>query len=167
MQRYTANYAVGHRTLVLVDGQNLKGSLWRLGKKLSIESFRIWAASFGQPEIHWFQGNHESAQRFFGSLRQCGVKLHTKEPKRLPSGAMKSDMDVDLTVFALMHASRFDTIVLVSGDGDFRELIQGLDRMGVRVVVVAGSEERGVELLGSTDNHDLLDLEDVAWEFCW
>jgi uncharacterized LabA/DUF88 family protein len=49
----------------------------------------------------------------------------------------RGDMDVDLTVDMMEMAPHADHMVLFSGDGDFRRLIEALQRRGVRVTVVS------------------------------
>ncbi|MCA1469196.1 uncharacterized LabA/DUF88 family protein [Bradyrhizobium yuanmingense] len=50
---------------------------------------------------------------------------------------VKGSMDVDLAVSAMELARHVDQIVLCSGDGDFRSLVEALQRRGVRVTVVS------------------------------
>ncbi len=50
---------------------------------------------------------------------------------------VKGNMDIELTVDAMELADRVDHIVLFSGDGDFRSLVEALQRRGVRVTVVS------------------------------
>jgi uncharacterized LabA/DUF88 family protein len=46
-------------------------------------------------------------------------------------------MDIELAVDAMELAPHVDQIVLFSGDGDFRSLVEAVQRRGVRVVVVS------------------------------
>ena len=46
-------------------------------------------------------------------------------------------MDIELTVGAMEIADHVDHIVLFSGDGDFRSLVESVQRRGVRVTVVS------------------------------
>jgi uncharacterized LabA/DUF88 family protein len=46
-------------------------------------------------------------------------------------------MDIELAVDALELAGHVDQIVLFSGDGDFRSLVEAVQRRGVRVTVVS------------------------------
>jgi uncharacterized LabA/DUF88 family protein len=46
-------------------------------------------------------------------------------------------MDIELCVDAMELAPRVDHVVLFSGDGDFRPLVESLQRQGVRVSVVS------------------------------
>jgi len=49
----------------------------------------------------------------------------------------KGSMDVELAVDAMEIAARIDQMVLFSGDGDFRPLVEAVQRRGVRVTVVS------------------------------
>jgi uncharacterized LabA/DUF88 family protein len=46
-------------------------------------------------------------------------------------------MDIELAVDAMEIAQHVDQIVLFSGDGDFRSLVEAVQRRGVRVTVVS------------------------------
>lgn len=50
---------------------------------------------------------------------------------------VKGNMDIELAVTAMEMANHVDQIVLFSGDGDFRSLVEALQRKGVRVSVVS------------------------------
>jgi len=46
-------------------------------------------------------------------------------------------MDIELAVDAMQLADHVDQMVLFSGDGDFRSLVEAVQRRGVRVTVVS------------------------------
>ena len=46
-------------------------------------------------------------------------------------------MDIELAVDAMEIASTIDHMVLFSGDGDFRSLVEAVQRKGVRVTVIS------------------------------
>jgi uncharacterized LabA/DUF88 family protein len=50
---------------------------------------------------------------------------------------VKGNMDIELAVDAMELAKHVDQIVLFSGDGDFRPLVEAVQRRGVRVTVVS------------------------------
>src|SRR3984893_11157033 len=50
---------------------------------------------------------------------------------------LKGNMTIELTVDAMELADHVDQIVLFSGDGDFRSLVEAVQRRGVRVTVVS------------------------------
>jgi uncharacterized LabA/DUF88 family protein len=50
---------------------------------------------------------------------------------------IKGNMDIELAVNAMEMADHIDHMVLFSGDGDFRFLVEAIQRKGVRVSVVS------------------------------
>ena len=79
---------------------------------------------------------------------------------------VKGNMDIELTVDAMELAPHVDHIVLFSGDGDFRPLVESLQRQGVRVSVVSTIRSQppmiSDELRRQADNFiELQDLKDV------
>ncbi len=46
-------------------------------------------------------------------------------------------MDIELAIDMLEMADHLDHVVLFSGDGDFRRLVEAIQRRGVRVTVVS------------------------------
>lgn len=50
---------------------------------------------------------------------------------------VKGNMDIELAVHAMELAGQIDEMVLFSGDGDFRPLVEAVQRRGVRVTVVS------------------------------
>ena len=74
-------------------------------------------------------------------LHYNGFTMVTKAAKEYVDSQgrrkVKGNMDIELTVDALELAPFVDHIVLFSGDGDFRPLIEALQRKGKRVSVVS------------------------------
>jgi len=78
----------------------------------------------------------------------------------------RGDMDVDLAVDMLEIADRIDHVVLFSGDGDFRRLVEAVQRKGVRVTVVSTVKSQppmaSDDLRRQADSFvDLADLSDI------
>ena len=74
-------------------------------------------------------------------LHYNGYSMITKPAKEFTDSQgrrkVKGNMDIELTVDAMELAPHVDHVVLFSGDGDFRPLIESLQRQGVRVSVVS------------------------------
>lgn len=70
-----------------------------------------------------------------------GFTVVTKPAKRYTdqAGALrtKGNMDIEIAVDMMDIAPRVDHVVLFSGDGDFRRLIEAVQRRGVRVSLVS------------------------------
>ena len=50
---------------------------------------------------------------------------------------LKGNMDIELAIDVMEMAPHLDHVVLFSGDGDFRRLVEAVQRKGVRVTVVS------------------------------
>jgi uncharacterized LabA/DUF88 family protein len=50
---------------------------------------------------------------------------------------MKGNMDIEIAIDMMEMAAHLDHVVLFSGDGDFRRLVEAVQRKGVRVSVVS------------------------------
>ncbi|MEM1272681.1 MAG: NYN domain-containing protein [Pseudomonadota bacterium] len=74
-------------------------------------------------------------------LQYNGFAMVTKPAKEFTDSQgrrkVKGNMDIELTVDAMEMAQHVDHIVLFSGDGDFRPLVEALQRKGARVSVVS------------------------------
>ena len=70
-----------------------------------------------------------------------GYKVITKPAKEFTDSTgrrkIKGNMDIELTIDAMELSSRIDHAVLFSGDGDFRVLVDALQRRGCKVSVVS------------------------------
>ena len=70
-----------------------------------------------------------------------GYTLVTKPTKEFTDAAgrrkIKGDMDIELAIDVMEMAPFLDHVVLFSGDGDFRRLVEAVQRRGVRVSVVS------------------------------
>src|SRR6202007_3056916 len=74
-------------------------------------------------------------------LDYTGHNVVTKSTKEFVDNygrrKLKSRMDVELAIDAMEIAEHIDQMVLFSGDGDFRSLVEAMQRRGVRVTVVS------------------------------
>lgn len=77
-------------------------------------------------------------ESFFDALRKTGFELRSKDLQIYPDGSKKADWDIGMAVDAVRMASSLDTIILVTGDGDFIPLVEYL-KVGLgKHVEVAG-----------------------------
>ena len=70
-----------------------------------------------------------------------GYTMVTKPTKEFTDAAgrrkIKGNMDIELAIDVMEMAEHLDHVVLFSGDGDFRRLVEAVQRRGVRVTVVS------------------------------
>jgi uncharacterized LabA/DUF88 family protein len=96
---------------------------------------------------------------FFEALGKIGIEMRTKDLQVFFGGAKKADWDVGLAVDAITAAPKLDTVVLVTGDGDFVPLVEYLQRhSGCQVEVVSFGRSTSAKLKEAAD--DFLDLDD-------
>lgn len=94
----------------------------------------------------------EGEASFFDALTKSGVELRTKDIQIFPGGAKKADWDVGMAVDAIRIAHSLDTIILVTGDGDFIPLVEYLKwGLGKTVEVAAFSRSASGKLKESAD----------------
>ncbi len=74
---------------------------------------------------------------FFDALTSNGVELRKKDLQVFYDGAKKGDWDVGMAIDAVILAQKADTIILVTGDGDFVPLVDYLRHQGVRVEIAS------------------------------
>lgn len=156
---------------VLVDGANLRGTLQRLGDaRIDADLLVTWARGFDTAgagtTVEWFQASYPNMGTFYGHLRAAGIRVITRRPKMLPDGSRKANMDVEIAMAATTAALTADTLVLLSGDGDFIPLVKSLSRQGKRVLVVSGSDEMDQRYRAAVPEPDLLLLEHELEWFC-
>lgn len=96
-----------------------------------------------------------------------GYTMVTKPTKEFTDAAgrrkIKGNMDIELAIDVMEMAAHLDHVVLFSGDGDFRRLVEAVQRKGVRVSVVSTIRSQppmvADELRRQADN--FLELQDL------
>ncbi len=96
---------------------------------------------------------------FFDALAKVGIEMITKDLQIFYGGAKKADWDVGLAVDAIIAAPKLDTVILVTGDGDFIPLVKYLQiHSGCQVEVVSFGRSTSGKLKEAAD--DFLDLDE-------
>ena len=96
-------------------------------------------------------------KHFFEALTKLGIETKTKDLQIFAGGAKKADWDVGLAVDVMKMANRLDTVIIVSGDGDFVPLVEYLQNyLGVQVEVVSFGKSTSSKLREVVD--DFIDL---------
>lgn len=135
------------KTAIFIDGPNLHATSKALGfdidyRRLLNEFGKRWAA----PRAFYYIALNEDPE--YSSFRPLvdwldynGYTVVTKAAREVidADGHRKIEgrMGIELAVDAMLLAKHIDDMVLFSGDGDFRHLVQAMQRRGVRVTVVS------------------------------
>ncbi len=150
----------GQRIAVLIDVQNLYHSAKNLYQakvnfkevlKTAVEQ-RSLIRAFGYV-VKTKTGEEKS---FFDALTKLGIETRVRDLQEFYGGAKKADWDVGIAVDAIRISPSVDTIVLMSGDGDFFQLIEYLKNQGKRVEVIAFGRSSSARIKEQAD--EFIDL---------
>jgi uncharacterized LabA/DUF88 family protein len=96
---------------------------------------------------------------FFEALGKVGIETKVKDLQIFSSGSKKADWDVGLAVDAIKMAPKLDTVILLSGDGDFIPLVEYLQmNEGCQVEVVSFGKSTSGKLKEACD--EFVDLDE-------
>lgn len=148
-----------NKTLIFVDEGNLTGICSRLSRSIDwiklreflsrdkevLEMFVYAGLPPATPEWAEFRGKRE---RFLHWLEAEGFYVVRKQGRPTTHQAYKANVDVMMTAEAveLSVELRPDTVILVTGDGDFGFVAARLRRRGIRVEVAAFEHNLGDDL---------------------
>ncbi|PIR46135.1 MAG: hypothetical protein COV08_01340 [Candidatus Vogelbacteria bacterium CG10_big_fil_rev_8_21_14_0_10_49_38] len=120
------------KNLAFVDGQNLHLGTTENGWKIDYKKFRIYLKEkYGITEAYYFFGYvSEKEQDLYNNLQKAGFIIIFKEHNRELIAKKKGNVDTDI-VLEVMKAlienkDDFQKIVLISGDGDYKKLVDYL-----------------------------------------
>ncbi|GLR87667.1 NYN domain-containing protein [Bradyrhizobium iriomotense] len=141
-----ADYPVS-RTALFIDGLNLHATSRALGFDVDHKRFLRQFASQGS-RLRAFYYTRTIEDQEVSSVRPLidwldynGVTVVTKPTKEFVDAKgrrkVKYSMAIDIAVDAMELTDQVDQIVLVSGDGNFRALVEAVQRRGVRVTVIS------------------------------
>ncbi len=95
---------------------------------------------------------------FFDALTKVGIETKIKDLQVFSSGAKKADWDVGMAIDAVKMAPKLDTVILVTGDGDFCPLVEYLQmNQGCQVEVVSFGKSTSAKLIEAADHFTDLD----------
>lgn len=97
-------------------------------------------------------------KNFFEALIKLGIETKIKDLQIFAGGQKKADWDVGLAVDAIRMAPRIDSVIIVSGDGDFIPLVKYLQGLGCQVEVVSFGKSTSQKLREAVD--DFVDLSE-------
>jgi uncharacterized LabA/DUF88 family protein len=145
---------------------NTRVNLQELIKQLRRERDLVRAYYYNAPLTEDYDEElREGQQRFFESLRKIPYvtvrlgRLHRRQDGSL----VEKGIDVAIAVesLALAYENAFDTALLVSGDGDYVELVEALKRRGKHVECAMFRNQSAGILLEYSDV--FLPLDELEW----
>jgi uncharacterized LabA/DUF88 family protein len=144
------------RVGVFVDVQNLYYSAKHLyNKKVNFNTLlkeAIAERKLVRAIAYVIKADVKDEQTFYTVLGEIGFEVRTKDLQVFYGGAKKGDWDVGIAMDVMRLAPKLDTVVFISGDGDFSDLLEHAKSLGCRTEVIA---------FGRTTSHKLLEVADL------
>jgi uncharacterized LabA/DUF88 family protein len=136
-----------HKTALFIDGPNLHYTAKALGFDIDFKRLLAEFARGGTLVRAYYytaifeDAGYSTTRPLTDWLSYNGFTVVIKSAKQHNDGegrrTIKRNIGVELTVDAIEIAKHVDQIVLFSGDGDFRSLVEALQHHAVRVTVVS------------------------------
>lgn len=135
------------RLALFIDGSNLYSAAKSLGFDIDYKLLRAEFMRRGKLLRAFYytalleNDEYSPIRPLVDWLNYNGFTMVTKPAKEYTDSMgrkkVKGNMDIELAVNAMELAPHVDHMVIFSGDGDYRPLVESLQRQGVRVSVVS------------------------------
>ena len=132
---------------LFIDGANLYATAKSLGFDIDYKRLLLEFQSKGYLLRAYYytalaeDQEYSSIRPLIDWLDYNGYTVVTKPTKEFVDSSgrrkVKGNMDIELAVNVMEMAELVDHVVLFSGDGDFRRLVEAVQKKGVRVTVVS------------------------------
>ncbi|WP_210192157.1 NYN domain-containing protein [Bradyrhizobium canariense] len=136
-----------NRIALFIDGANLYATTKTLGFDIDYKRLLTEFQSRGTLLRAFYytaiieDQEYSSIRPLIDWLDYNGFTVVTKPTKEYVDAGgrrkVKGNMDIEIVVNAMELAEHIDQMVLFSGDGDFRSLVEAVQRLGVQVTVIS------------------------------
>jgi uncharacterized LabA/DUF88 family protein len=135
------------KVAVFIDGSNLYAAARALDFDIDYRLLLDWVSGKGRLVRAFYyttiseDSEYSPIKPLVDWLDYNGYKMITKPLREFTDGhgrrKVKGNMDIELSIDMMEMADHVDHVLLFSGDGDFRRLVEAVQRKGVRVTVVS------------------------------
>lgn len=135
------------KVALFIDGSNLYAAAKSLDFDIDYRKLLAWGGSTGRLVRAFYytalveDSDYSPIRPLVDWLDYNGYTMVTKPTKEFVDAQgrrkIKGNMDIELAIDVMEMAEHVDHIILFSGDGDFRRLLEAVQRKGVRVTVVS------------------------------
>lgn len=138
------------KTVAFIDGPNIYGAVKSLDFDVDWRKMHAWLGPSLLRAYYYtaVEGdtttNIVSIRPLIDWLDYNGYTIIQKPTKEFTSAdgrrKLKGNMDIEIAVHAMELATSMDHMILMTGDGDFRSLVEAVQKKGVHVTVVSSIE---------------------------
>jgi uncharacterized LabA/DUF88 family protein len=134
-----------------IDSQNLNLGIRSQGWQLDFKRFRIYLKDkYKAKKAYLFIGYVKGNETLYTYLQQANYILvfkPTLETKTKGKTIIKGNVDAELVLHAMVEYPHYSKAIIVSGDGDFRCLIEYLDQKNKLIKVIIPNQKKYSSLL--------------------
>jgi len=155
------------RVLVLFDVQNMYYSAKSLYQRKVNFAQILKKAVSGRRLIraiaYVIKTEIKEESSFHEALHKIGIEVKAKDLQVFFGGAKKGDWDIGIAMDAVRLSPKVDTVVLISGDGDFKDLLTYLQSHGCRGEVISFGKTTSKHLKEVADDFTDMDQNPNAY----
>ncbi len=130
-----------------IDSQNLHMGVQAQGWKLDFKRFKSYLQSrHNVSKAFLFIGYIEEQADMYQKLREMGYTLVFKPTVTSGEGEVKGNVDAELVLQVMKEWSEYNRAVIVSGDGDFYNLVEYLKEQKKLEVLLIPNKHRYSQL---------------------
>lgn len=143
----TVPFYAEDKIAVFIDGANLYSAAKNLNFDIDYKRLLSWLANKGRMVRTFYytalleDSEYSPLRPLVDWLDYNGYHLVTKPTREYTDEhgrkKLKGNMDIELAIDMMEIADKVDHVLLFSGDGDFKSLIEAVQRKGVRVTVIS------------------------------
>ncbi|MDQ5971287.1 MAG: hypothetical protein QG566_233 [Patescibacteria group bacterium] len=123
-----------------IDSSNLKFGVKQSGWELDYKSFRSWLRDkFGVNRAILFMGLLPDNFEYYNYLQNIGYDISFKPTITSKEGKTKGNVDGELilTIAKDFYENKLESVVLVSGDGDYHCIVEFLKEKNIHIEIVS------------------------------
>ncbi len=149
------------RVAIFIDGENIHYSAKHMNMRLDyLKLCRKLAGPRRLVRAYFYtalSNQSEGKIDFVNFLKLNGFTVVTKEVRSFndqdAGRNVRSSLDMEMAINVIELSDHLDTVILCTGDGDFKALIEAVARRGKHVEVCALREMTSTDLIAACDNY--------------
>lgn len=146
---------------IFVDTANLYHSVRHL-YKANVSFAKLLKLLVGDGQLlraiaYTVSADFQKEKDFLNALTKSGFEIKSKNLQVFPGGIKKGNWDVGIAIDAIRMSEKLDVVIIVSGDGDFVELVEFLQHNGIYVETAGFSQSTSAALKEQSDEFIELD----------
>jgi uncharacterized LabA/DUF88 family protein len=156
------------KVMVQVDAANIYFAAQQKNWNVDFKNIATWfkANSLQTDLVYYtaFDIEDEKQTQYLLDMAENQYRVFKKPLKIFDDETRKGNLDVEIGIDAMMNIFNFEIFVLLSGDGDFTYLVQTLESLGKKVIIIGIAGFMSYELHSQAGNFFFFDRIKDVWQ---